>query len=118
MGERETENFFSDSDMKKTKDIPLEDREQMWYWINSVLVCGIWYYRDRMGTPRGPCSLPVLREAWTKGIIDDKTLVWCRGLIDWIPIRNVTFLVSLIRTPEVQIMTSIQKNLLFKPKFH
>lgn len=32
--------------------------------------------RDRLSTPRGPCSLPVLREAWTQGVIDANTLVW------------------------------------------
>ena len=32
--------------------------------------------RDRMSSPRGPCSLPVLREAWTQGVIDEHTLVW------------------------------------------
>lgn len=32
--------------------------------------------RDRMSSPRGPCSLPVLREAWTQGVIDENTLVW------------------------------------------
>ena len=32
--------------------------------------------RDRMSTPRGPCSLPVLREAWTQGVVDENTLVW------------------------------------------
>ena len=31
---------------------------------------------DRLSTPRGPCSLPVLREAWTQGVIDEHTLVW------------------------------------------
>jgi hypothetical protein len=29
-----------------------------------------------MSSPRGPCSLPVLREAWTQGVIDEHTLVW------------------------------------------
>ena len=29
-----------------------------------------------MSTPRGPCSLPVLREAWTQGVVDENTLVW------------------------------------------
>lgn len=44
--------------------------------------------RDRLSTPRGPCSLPVLREAWTQGVIDANTLVWgqvrrCSHMIMW-----------------------------------
>merc|ERR1712066_991236 len=88
----------------------------MWYWIKSTIMGNIWYYRDRLSTPRGPCTLSVLREAWSKGIIDDKTLVWGKGMIDWIPARNVTFLVTIIRTPEVQLITSIQKSFLFLSK--
>ncbi len=60
----------------------------------------IWYYRDRMSVPRGPCPLPVLRECWVSGIIDENTLVWGQGLADWLPIRNVRTLVAQIRTPE------------------
>lgn len=56
--------------------------------------------RDRMSTPRGPCSLPVLREAWVNGIIDESTLVWGQGLADWLPVRNVRTLVPQIRTVE------------------
>lgn len=36
---------------------------------------------DRMSVPRGPCSLPVLREAWTQGVVDENTLVW--GQVRW-----------------------------------
>merc|ERR1712072_246161 len=84
----------------------------MWWWKNAVLARNVWYYRDRLSTPRGPCTLPLLREAWSMGIIDEKTLIWGNGLIDWIPIRNVTLLTSSIRTPEVQIATSIKKFIL------
>ena len=42
----------------------------------------------------------VLRECWVHGIIDENTLVWGQGLVDWLPIRNVRTLVAQIRTPE------------------
>lgn len=40
-------------------------------WLLPLSPCS-----DRLSTPRGPCSLPVLREAWTQGVIDANTLVW------------------------------------------
>merc|ERR1739848_425429 len=113
---RESKNFFTDSSQKQTKDFTLEDREQLWWWKNAVMGRNVWYYRDRISTVRGPCTLPVLREAWTKGIIDDKTLIWGNGLIDWIPIRNISLLTSAIRTPEVQIATFIKKKMSFENK--
>jgi hypothetical protein len=113
---RELKNFFSDYRQKQTKDLTFEDREQAWWWKNAVIARNVWFYRDRLSTVRGPCTLPVLREAWAKGIIDDKTLVWGNGLIDWIPIRNVNLLTSAIRTPEVQITSWIKKKLSFEGK--
>ena len=56
--------------------------------------------RDRMSVPRGPCTLPIMREAWVHGVIDQNTLVWGQGLADWLPIRNVKTLVPQIRTVE------------------
>lgn len=53
-----------------------------------------------MSIPRGPCTLPVLRKAWVHGIIDQHTLVWGHGLIDWLPVQNVRTLVPQIRTFE------------------
>merc|ERR1719235_2576437 len=111
---RKTKNFFTDTKQNYIKKSKLEDREQMWWWKNSIISRSVWSYRDRFLIPRGPCTLPVLREAWSKGIIDDKTLVWGTGLIDWIPIRNVWLLSSAIRTPEVQLATSLKK-LFFGP---
>lgn len=29
------------------QDLNFEDKEQMWWWKNSVLARNIWYYRDR-----------------------------------------------------------------------
>jgi len=34
------------------------------------------------------------------GVIDENTLVWGQGLMDWLPVRNVRTLVPQIRTPE------------------
>merc|ERR1711918_116033 len=85
---------------------------------NAVIARNVWYYRDRLSVVRGPCTLPVLREAWAGGIIDDKTLVWGNGLIDWIPIRNVSLLTSSIRTPEVQLATWFKKKIWFERKLH
>ena len=34
------------------------------------------------------------------GVIDDGTLVWGQGLIDWLPVKNVRTLVPQIRTLE------------------
>merc|ERR1711879_458950 len=111
---REINNFFTSTAQKHTEDLTFEDREQMWWWKNAVIARNVWYYRDRLSTVRGPCPLPVLREAWVRGIIDDKTLVWGNGLIDWIPIRNINLLSSAIRTLEVQIATQINKKILME----
>lgn len=72
-------------------------------------------YRDRMSTPRGPCSLPVLREAWVNGTIDENTLVWGQGLADWLPVRNIRTLVPQIRTLEVQAATWLKKTFALRP---
>jgi len=40
-----------------------EDRQVVDY-VREATRKNIWYYRDRMSVPRGPCSLPVLRECW------------------------------------------------------
>lgn len=68
-----------------------------------------------MSVPRGPCSLPVLKQAWVQGIIDEGTLVWGSGLVDWIPIRNVRTLVAQVRTVEVQAATWVKKTFSLQP---
>lgn len=75
----------------------------------------VWYYRDRLSVPRGPCAMHVMRHCWMNGVIDENTLVWGQGLVDWLPVRNVRTLVPHIRTVEVQIGTWIKKNLALKP---
>lgn len=73
------------------------------------------YYRDRLNVPRGPATLPVLREAWIHGVIDEHTLIWGHGLMDWLPARNVRTLVPQIRTVEVAVATWVKKQLVLKP---
>uniref|UniRef100_A0A7S1X760 GYF domain-containing protein n=2 Tax=Eukaryota TaxID=2759 RepID=A0A7S1X760_9CHLO len=94
--------------------ITFEQRQQFDY-IRTATKKNVWYYRDRLNTARGPCTLPVLREAWVQGIIDEHTLVWGQGLADWLPARNVRTLVPQIRTLEVQAATFIKKQFVLKP---
>jgi len=75
----------------------------------------IWYYRDRAGVPRGPCPLHVLKDCWVQGVVDENTLVWGHGLVDWLPARNVTLLVPLVRTPEVRVGAWLKKTFALKP---
>jgi hypothetical protein len=75
----------------------------------------IWYYRDRLSVPRGPCTLPTLREAWCQGVIDENTLIWGQGQVDWLPIRNVRLLTASIRTPEVRFTTWVKKTFALQP---
>ena len=59
--------------------------------------------------------MPVLRECWVNGIIDENTLVWGQGLADWLPVKNVRTLVPQIRTVEVQVATWIKKTFSLQP---
>ena len=65
--------------------------------------------------PRGPCTLPIMRDAWIHGIIDENTLVWGHGLMDWLPARNVRSLVPQIRTVEVQAASWFKKTFVLGP---
>lgn len=68
-----------------------------------------------MNVPRGLCTLPILREAWIHGVVDEHTLVWGKGLMDWLPIRNVRTLVPQIRTVEVQLATWVKRTMVLGP---
>ncbi|CAG9461145.1 unnamed protein product [Pedinophyceae sp. YPF-701] len=85
-------------------------------YCRDMTARNVWYYRDRLSTPRGPCTLSTLREAWVTGTVDENTLVWGEGLGDFIPIRNVRTLVAQIRTPEVKLATWLNKKLLIEPR--
>mmetsp|Transcript_2994 Transcript_2994/g.7392 ORF Transcript_2994/g.7392 Transcript_2994/m.7392 type:complete len:250 (-) Transcript_2994:586-1335(-) len=75
----------------------------------------IWYYRDRLNNARGPAPLHVLKEAWVQGIIDENTLVWGQGLVDWLPAKNVKLLLPMIRTPEVRLGAWMKRTFSLKP---
>ncbi|CAL8471988.1 g11530 [Coccomyxa elongata] len=98
----------------KKPSLTFEDRQHFDY-IREATSKNVWYYRDRLSVPRGPCNLPVLRECWVQGVIDEGTLVWGQGLADWLPIRNVRTLVPQIRTMEVQVATWIKRQFALKP---
>jgi hypothetical protein len=42
-----------------------------------------------------------------QGVVDENTLVWGQGLIDWLPMRNVKLLVAQVRTPEGECATGL-----------
>lgn len=85
----------------RSKNIFPDDNESFLInYVRNATKKNIWYYRDRCGVARGPAPLPTLKEAWTHGLIDEYTLVWGQGLVDFLPIRNVRTLTAQIRTPE------------------
>lgn len=53
---------------------------------------------------RGPAPLHVMKDAWVQGVIDENTLVWGQGLVDWLPAKNIKLLLAMIRTPEGVVM--------------
>lgn len=85
------------------KTITNKDRDSMVFrdeWVNRHTRRSMWYYKDRMGVSRGPASIYTLRSCWKNGFIDQDTLIWGSGLMDFLPIKNVRTLVAQIRTPE------------------
>lgn len=88
---------------------------EMINYQRMIMRKNVWYYRDRAGVPRGPCPLHVLKDCWVQGVVDENTLVWGQGLVDWLPARNVKLLVPLVRTPEVRVGAWIKKTFSLKP---
>jgi len=82
---------------------PSFNRLEQYDYVREITKRNVWYYRDRISVPRGPCTLPVLRECWVNGVIDENTLIWGHGLMDWLPVKNVRTLIPQIRTPEGKI---------------
>jgi len=82
---------------------------------HAVLEDNVWYYRDRAGVPRGPCTTGTLRTCWINGIIDQYTLVWGMGLGEWLPVRNVTSLEAIIRNAETIVLSAAKYKLLLEP---
>lgn len=87
----------------KFKHFPDSTEMFMLEYVRTMTGGNTWYYKDRCGVNRGPAPVPVLREAWSQGLVDETTLVWGQGLIDFVPIKNVRTLVPLIRTPEGEL---------------
>ena len=46
-----------------------------------------WFFVDE-GNRRGPITFTTLREHWERGDLQPETLVWCRGQVDWLPLRD------------------------------
>lgn len=85
------------------KTITAKDRESYVFrdqWARRHMRRNMWYYKDRMGVSRGPASVHTLRSCWRNGFIDQDTLIWGSGLMDFLPVKNVRTLVAQIRTPE------------------
>eukprot|EP01024_Parvocaulis_polyphysoides_P046081 TRINITY_DN4324_c0_g4_i2.p2 TRINITY_DN4324_c0_g4~~TRINITY_DN4324_c0_g4_i2.p2 ORF type:complete len:151 (+),score=16.66 TRINITY_DN4324_c0_g4_i2:22-453(+) len=99
---------------KKRSKITFNDK-QVEDYVLTATANNVWYYRDRMNVPRGPCTVPVLRNCWVQGVIDEQTIVWGQGLGDWIPVKNVRTLVAQIRTFEVRVATWIKREFALKP---
>ena len=118
-------DLYDESEFPRRRRPPWERRrpETSYYdaaLFNHVVTMtrwNVWYYRDRLSTPRGPAPLTTLRQAWTNGVIDENTLVWGEGLMDWIPIKNVSTLVGQIRSPQVRAATWLKKKLVMEPQY-
>lgn len=111
-------------------ELTSDNRLEQYDYVREVTKKNVWYYRDRLSVPRGPCTLPVLRECWVNGIVDENTLIWGQGLMDWLPAKNIRTLVAQVRTPEgedmrqdhvelvgllVRCVTWLKKHLALKP---
>jgi len=94
---------------RRLKRTMTRTEKDVMYYCGLAVAKNTWYYMDRAGTSRGPCNLPLLRDAWTKGIIDGDTLVWGTGMHFWAPLRNVTGLAPQIRTSDVKLVSGLQK---------
>ncbi|KXZ51571.1 hypothetical protein GPECTOR_12g534 [Gonium pectorale] len=91
---------------------------EMINYQRMLLRKNIWYYRDRMNVPRGPCPLHVVKEAWVSGIVDENTLFWGHGLFDWLPAKNIKLLLPMVRTPEVRFATWFKRTFSLKPSLN
>lgn len=78
------------------------DDNELWLmqYVRTQTGRNTWYYKDRCGVSRGPAPVPTMREAWVHGLIDENTLVWGQGQADFLPIKNVRYLIPQIRIPE------------------
>lgn len=82
----------------------LDEHRKADHYAYLALEDNVWYYRDRLNLPRGPCPLSTLRTCYINGIVDEKTLVWGQGLEEWVPFRNVRALPALVRNLETGVL--------------
>lgn len=112
--EEKERDLVANVEMKSWKEM-LSPRD---YWLRSELFYYdsvknyIWYYRDRTGMPRGPCTLNILKTAWVNGIVDEHTLVWGNGLGSWVPIRNVRGLGAHMNDPFTRLYKFMLRKLM------
>ena len=76
----------------------------------------IWYYKDRIGLPRGPLQLSHLRACWVNGTVDEATLVWGQGLESWYPICNVEGLEVNIKSLDVVVAKWAYDKFFLRPR--
>lgn len=80
-----------------------------YYYAAMATQRNLWYYRDRLMVPRGPCSVSTLKRCWAQGIIDGDTLIWGQGMMEFAPIKNVFTLTGQIRSWDVRLACAIKK---------
>lgn len=64
-------------------------------YVREATKKNIWYYRDRMSVPRGPCTLPVLKEAWVR----PKPYLWSREGLLYLSVRLREVLFQVLNPP-------------------
>ena len=76
----------------------------------------VWFYRDRTGLPRGPCTLNTVRKCYANGIVDQHTLFWGNGLGDWVPLRNIRGMASSLSDPKTKFVKFLVDKFAFPTK--
>lgn len=59
-----------------------------------------WYY-ETDGQPQGPVSVDVFLERVREGVIGDETLVWRKGMVDWLEYATVLDAPRLVGPPDL-----------------
>ena len=80
-----------------------------YYYCAMATQRNLWYYRDRLMVPRGPCSVATLKRCWVQGIVDGDTLIWGQGMMEFAPIKNVFTLTGQIRSLDVRVACALKK---------
>lgn len=48
-----------------------------------------WFYYDRQKQRVGPISYDELKTSWKNEQLDEESFVWCEGMFDWQPVKNL-----------------------------